>query len=118
MTLCIQEHVLWLQVTVYNVVLVQVLDGQQNLLRVEPAATLAEPCGSRQMEEQLATRAVLQNKVQLLGRLECINHIHNERVGHRFENVSLRLGMLNLVSLDDVFFTQHLHCVHCIILKA
>mmetsp|Transcript_73663 Transcript_73663/g.208612 ORF Transcript_73663/g.208612 Transcript_73663/m.208612 type:complete len:338 (+) Transcript_73663:785-1798(+) len=106
-----EADVLGLQVAVDDVQPVQVLDGQQDLGGVEPAAALREAACAAKVEEELPARAVLQHEVQLLRRLEGVVQGDDEGVRHGLEHVPLRLRVLHLVAFDHVLLPQHLHRV-------
>ena len=109
--LVVQQHVFGLEVAVDDVHLVQVLEREHDLRDVEAAARLVELALAAQVEEELAARAVVEHEVELVGRLERVVEPDDERVHDAAEHVALRLGVLDLVALDDVGLLQHLHRV-------
>ncbi len=68
------------------------------------------------MEEQLTAGTELQDEVQLLGGLECVLQVDNERVVDVFQDEPFREGVLHLVFLDQVFFLQYLNCVDLLVI--
>lgn len=107
----VQQDVLGLQVTVDDVVLVQLLEreddlgGKQTRLLLREAAVLLEP------EEELATAAVVHDEVELVGRLEGVRQAREVRVLDALQDAALRLGVQQLVALDQRGLAQRLHGV-------
>ena len=64
MAMLVQEHVLRLQIPEDNVQTVEILKGQEQLTGVEPGATLGETPSTAEVEEELPTRAVVQDQVK------------------------------------------------------
>ncbi len=64
------------------------------------------------MKEQLPAGAVIQHKIQIIRRLKRVMQTNDEGMLGVPQHTSLRVGMLHLLPLDDVVFTQHLHRVH------
>ena len=126
-----QQNVLGLQIAtrdapplrppVHDAHLVQVLQRQRDLRRVEARTFFAELLGATEMIEQLAAGTVVQHEVQLVllrmrarrgtDGLEGELHPDDEWMIDLAENVALRLGVLDLVLLLDHRLIQHLHGV-------
>mmetsp|Transcript_51914 Transcript_51914/g.110318 ORF Transcript_51914/g.110318 Transcript_51914/m.110318 type:complete len:289 (-) Transcript_51914:16-882(-) len=107
----IQEHVFRLQISVDDSQAVQVGDRAGGLGDVEASTALAEAARSAEMVEQLTAWAELHDHVELLGGLEGVVEGDDEGVGDGFQDTSLGLRVLHLVSFDDVLLAQHLHRV-------
>mmetsp|Transcript_51915 Transcript_51915/g.110321 ORF Transcript_51915/g.110321 Transcript_51915/m.110321 type:complete len:289 (-) Transcript_51915:16-882(-) len=107
----IQQHVLRLQVSVDDSQAMQVGDRAGGLGDVEASTALAEAARSAEMVEQLTAWAELHDHVELLGGLEGVVEGDDEGVGDGFQDTSLGLRVLHLVSFDDVLLAQHLHRV-------
>lgn len=101
-SLSVDEHILWLQISVQNVHLVEMLQSQQNIGSVKLGCILLKSANLTEIEEQLASGAVLQTEEQLGLRLEGVVHLHDVGVVHTFKNASLIHGMLKLVSLQNL----------------
>lgn len=84
------EHVLWLQVAVQDVLAVEVLKCQQDVGCVEPSCVLLEATNLGEVEKELATGAVLKTEEQFVLRLESVVHLHNEGVIHTLLNTGWR----------------------------
>mmetsp|Transcript_41763 Transcript_41763/g.72484 ORF Transcript_41763/g.72484 Transcript_41763/m.72484 type:complete len:216 (-) Transcript_41763:370-1017(-) len=77
----VQQHVLWLQITVHNRVGVQMRQSQRNLGGIKAHHALGEAPQLLQVEEQLTSWTVIRHHVQLMFRLEGIAQCQDERVG-------------------------------------
>ena len=76
----IKQYIFRLQVTVEDVVLVQVLEGKEYVGGIELGCFLSEPAYMLYIEEQLASRAVVQYKKEVAFTLKGVLHFHNHRV--------------------------------------
>lgn len=56
------QHVLWLQISVENVLVVEVLERQENVSSVEASSILLKSADLGQVKEKFATRAILQSE--------------------------------------------------------
>lgn len=63
------------------------------------------------MIEEFTTIDVVHNKIQLVGCLEGVVQIHQERVAKLLKDTLLSFCVLQLVPLDDCFFVQDFHSV-------
>ena len=120
--------------------LVQCLQREYNLAHVEPCPKrkvrrwaslhfLIEVSNALKVEEELAAWAVLEYEVELLWVLECVLHFYDKRVGNAFlqrrvsgrgegvayENKALRACVGHLISLDEMFFSEHLDSVNLLV---
>jgi hypothetical protein len=108
----VHEDVLWLQVSVDDVLLVQMPDGQSHLGRVELGSVLVKPRAISQMHKQLTSPHEPHHKEYLLVRLEHVVHSHQEGMVGLQQYLLLQLGALHLVVVYDHILTQRLHCIH------
>ena len=69
-TFCVNQDVLWLQISVYHIQVVYVLHSQNDLSYVETRLVLIEDLPLIEMEGKVAARAVIQDHVQVLRCLE------------------------------------------------
>mmetsp|Transcript_43174 Transcript_43174/g.109040 ORF Transcript_43174/g.109040 Transcript_43174/m.109040 type:complete len:322 (+) Transcript_43174:145-1110(+) len=106
-----EQQVLGLEVAVQHAVGVQVLQPQYNLSAVEARARLAELLVLLEMVEQLAAVHKVHDEEELVGCLEGVVEVHQEGVHQLLQDVALRLGVLQLVALDDGLLVEHLHGV-------
>ncbi len=98
----VQEQVLRLQVTVNNALRMQVAQGGRDLGGVEPGPRLGEDALPLQVEEELAAVDVVEDKVELLPRLERVVEADEERVLEVLdEHVALGHDVVGLAALDD-----------------
>ena len=108
-TLRVEKHVLWLEISVDDTVLVQVLQGQGDLGGVETCSILREADLLAEMEEELASIQEVRDEVKRLRRLEGEVKLHNEGMRDLLHDVSLDLRVVHLVRPDDEVLLQSLH---------
>ena len=89
-TLAVNEHIFWLQISVENVQTVQMLEGKKDVGCVELCSVLLKSTNLTQVEEELTTWAVLKGDIQLALSLECIVHLDNKIVVYTFLNIIKR----------------------------
>ena len=77
--LLLQHDVLWLQISVDNLVSVQVLDCEQHLSGVEESVLRDQLLSFPDLTEQGAPRNVLEFEVEVVLVLESAVHTHDER---------------------------------------
>lgn len=74
------------------------LQGQQNIRGVELGSVLLKAPDLTQVEEKLATGAVLEAEVELALSLERVVHFDDKFVIHAFQNTALIKRMLQLIT--------------------
>mmetsp|Transcript_39123 Transcript_39123/g.66590 ORF Transcript_39123/g.66590 Transcript_39123/m.66590 type:complete len:224 (+) Transcript_39123:768-1439(+) len=113
----VQHHVLQLQVSVHDALLVQVVNGQDQLRHVKLGRLLAEVLEPRvlhagQVVVQVAPRAKVQHKEQLAVVLERKVHAGNERVVRGVhQHPPLGADALDLLLARDATLEHRLHSV-------
>lgn len=60
--------------------------------------------------EELATRAVLHDQEEVLGRLDNLVELDEVRVADQFEDVDLAGDTFDVRYVHDLLLLQHLHC--------
>lgn len=65
--------------------------------------------------EELAARDEIHHHVEVLRVLERAPEVDEERVSYPLEHLSLRVGMLDLLHLDDAFFRENLDRVRAVV---
>lgn len=108
----VDQNVLWLQIPIDDVVLVQVLDGQHQLADVEPRHAFLEPHLLGQLGQQIDSRTVLQNEVDVQRRLEHEENVHDEVVLQLLQDLTLLKHVMQLVSQNELLFVLSLHGVY------
>lgn len=106
----IYKHVLWLQVSVQNVVLVQKLHSQDDLCEEELRVGELEALVLLEVVEELATGAEINDEAVVIRGDKGVVQLHQEWVLEALKNLPLRvdLSKLDLVLLD-AFFLDQLH---------
>ena len=98
---CIRKFYL---LSVDNVILVEVFEGEQNICRVKGGIFEFESLTVTNVEVKLAPTAVVQHEVQSLEVLKGVFKPHNEGVLHSLKNASLGDRVLDLAILTDALF--------------
>ena len=89
MTLSIEQNVLWLQVPVDDVLVMQCFNSTNNLSSIQLCSLLREPLLFPQVCKQLTAIQKINEEVQLGLSLESIVQANNVGVLYLLENVSL-----------------------------
>ncbi len=109
-TIDAEQNVLRFQVPVDDALLVQGVQGQEDLCSVESSSLLVEPVLLPQVEKQLSPLHEVQHHVQFLFRLKRVVQVYYERVfSHLLKNVSFGLGVLLQLVLSQGRFIQDFH---------
>ena len=85
----VQDDVLRLEVSVYDPVTMQALQGEYDLCCVESCSILVELRLLSQVEEQLATVEEVDDEVETLWCLECIMELYYEGMVDSFKDHAL-----------------------------
>lgn len=112
MSIHIYQNVLWLQISVKNALRVQVLNCKQHFSKVEQSMSFWHRAMSCQMKEDLSSRAKVQQKMQVRGRLKSPIEFDNERMIHPLKYLPLCQYLLNLVPLSHHLLLNDLHRVY------
>ena len=89
MTLCIKQDVFWLQVSVYDVLIVKSLNSTDNLCSVQFCALLREPLLFSQISKEFTAIQKVDEEVEFAISLECVVQTDDVRVLDLLKNVSL-----------------------------
>ena len=106
----VEEDIFGLEVTVYNVVLVQVLERKGEFGDVEPRAIFSEPGLSLQVPEELSARLEIGHEEEFLVGLEAKFETDQEGTfERRLEDLALADGVRDLFLGYDFLLREHLH---------
>lgn len=89
MTLCIKQDVFWLQVSVYDVLIVKSFNSTDNLCSVQFCALLREPLLFSQISKEFTAIQKVDEEVEFAISLECVVQANDVRVLDLLKNVSL-----------------------------
>lgn len=78
------KNVLWFQISVENILRVQVMQSQEYIGCIESGGILLESTNLRKIEEKLTTWAIFEHKKELAITLEGIVHLDNKRMSNIF----------------------------------
>lgn len=96
----IQEHVIWLHVTVNDALAVDIAQGASQLGDPEPHGLLCE-CFAGNMKSQVAAAHQVDNEVHILNVLEAVSQVANERVVNVFEHATFANDVADAFGPDD-----------------
>lgn len=87
------QHVLRLQITINDIILMQILNRHRYLTYINPRLKFCQPISSLlpQNSSQISTRAILQNQKQLRSSLEALLHLYYKGIPNGFLQYSLLL---------------------------
>ncbi len=84
MAVKVDEDIIRLQVSVENVIIMQVFEGEDDFCDVEPCVLLFQSDFLGDQVAEVFARAVVRDQVQVLRRLECEVHLQHEGVVRLF----------------------------------
>ena len=105
------QHIFRLEISVENVLRMQVMQCQQDITCVESGSIFLEPSNLRKIEKEFSTWAVFQHKEQFTLTLEGIVHFDNEWMLYIFQDSPFSHSMFNLVPPYDLSLLQYLHSI-------
>ncbi len=109
MALFIQNHVVWLQISVNNVMPMQLFESKQDFTDVDSGFVLIESLLYLQVLTQVASRAILQNQEEFSSGLESEVELDYERMADHTHDVSFSHGISGESILLDLVLGQHFH---------
>ena len=89
MTVCVNQDILWLQITIDDVKLMDVFDGQYDLSNKEFRFILIKDLALIQVHSEISARTKVKDHIQIIGRLKTEVHLDDERVVCVLQNVAL-----------------------------
>lgn len=121
-TVCAKEQILGLQVTVNNIQRVKVVQGQRHFGSVKLGYRVGEALLGKmkvyivdthlalsQQAEQLTASHKVHYHVEVVGILERAPQVDEERVSDTDKHLSLRVGVLHLLHLDNLLLVENLN---------
>ena len=87
------------------------LKSKHDLSRVKPGPWLVKLSCKRHMVEKFAAINEFHHHIQVIGVLESVLKLHDERVLDSLHNFALSLNALLLIRAIDELFLDYLHCV-------
>lgn len=105
----IHQDVFWFQVTINNLLLVQVSDSHAYLNRVESSTIFCESLGITQVHEKFSTTNKTHYKKNLFWSLEDVTHANQKRMISLQKNIFLKFCWFNLVVFKNNILSQRLH---------
>ena len=108
----VHQDVFGLEITVDNVLLVQVAERHSDLNGIEARSVLIEARDIAEMHEKLTATHKSHDEEDLLLSLEHVAHAHEEGVISLQQDVLLQTSRLDLVVFNDYILAERLHSVH------
>ena len=104
----VQKDILWLQISVNYVILMELLNCNQDFGQVEPRVFQGQASLLFDLREKLSTRQVLQQQVQILIVLHRLNELYEETtlsrpglLSHLSQNILLILNVLDVLCASN-----------------
>ena len=110
-TLRVEKYVFRLQISIDDTVLVEVLEGEDDLGGIEPSSVFTESNLVAQMEEEFSTIEEVCDEVEALSRLEGVMELDHERVIDLLHDIALDLCIVHLIRSNDKVFLERLNSV-------
>ena len=108
----VHQYVLRLQISVDNMLFVQMSDGECYLRGVELRSIFGETSTVSQMHEELSSSHEPHHEEYFLVSLEDVVHSHEERVVGLKQDFLFQFGALNLIVVENHILAQRLHCIY------
>lgn len=101
MPFVIQDNIIWLQIAVDYVPLVQVFKGKQHFAQIHSSSALREPMLAVQNPSEVSARAEVKNQKEFRLCLESVVQTYNERMLRVGKNIALGFCVPNQVLSQD-----------------
>ena len=109
MTICTDQDVLRLKISVHHIEGVDILDGKKDLSDEESCLILFENLLNAQVIRKVASRTQVKDHVEVLRRLESIVHFKDERVGRSLQDVGFADCILEVIVFYEECFVKNFH---------
>jgi hypothetical protein len=109
----IENYVVRLEVPKNDVVLVQVLKGEDDLAQIHSREFLTETLLLGEGHSHVSARAIIQNQVQSLSGLEGIVQTHYKGMLGQAQHISLCHCIPDEILFEYLLLLEHLHGVNC-----
>lgn len=106
MSLSIQQNIFRFQISIDNVLLMKMLNGQTQFCYVKLGLFFRESDLACEMEAEISAWTVIQREIEVMRSLEGEMQIDNEDVIGLFEDIGLDDCVLQLLLKDQVLFLQ------------
>lgn len=111
MAIVIQNHVIWLEISVDDISFVQVMQCQQYFSNIQSSSVFSEPSFVGNDLSQITSRTELKNQEKLSFRLEGIVQVHDEWMPHVRKHVTLSLGISDKILSQYLPLAKSFHCI-------
>ena len=105
----IKQQILRLQVAMYNVKFVKILDSSNDLVEESLGKGLPHTLVLNNEVKQLAARRILHNQVQLLGCLDNLIQLNDVGVADHLEDMNLSCHALHVVHVRYLVLFEYFH---------
>ena len=105
----VNKDVFWLQISIRNVVIVQVLNRQDDLSYYHFCILFIKSLLLAEMIEQLASRAELKDEMQVLLSPECLDELNDERISQLMQDLPLQVCLLKLALVEQLLDADDFH---------
>lgn len=104
----IEEKILGLQISVYDVHCVHLFDPSDYLMEKAASFSFLHTSTCNNVVEQLAPTRILHDEIQLFSSLDDLVELHHMRVSDELQDVHLSRDSLNIGHLHDSLLLEHL----------
>lgn len=105
----VKQNVFRLKIPIDSSLVMQCFKSEDNLSCIKANSLFGESLFAVKMVEKFATIQKIHHYVQLILSLKGIVHVYNEGTINFLKNLTLRLGMIYLVPLENVLLPEHFH---------
>lgn len=109
MPLVVKQDVLRLQVPIHDSFFVEGFQGEYDFCCVEPDAGFSESLLPAEVVEKFSAIQEVHHHVKLFLGLESVVHVYEEGAFDLLHYLSFALGVVYLVALKDVLFSEDFH---------
>lgn len=113
-TIFLHEDVLWFQISVDNLLLVEMTESQGDCKRIKLSSLFSELPRFSQVHEKLTTTDKLHDEKDLHVSLENELHTNEEWMIGLLQDIFLEHSRLNLIVIQNDIFSQGFHSVDCL----
>lgn len=108
MTVTIYQEILWFEISVRDVHLMQIIEGKNDFSSEEEGDIVSKPSFSPQQGEQLSATSIVQEHEHMRLCLESAKERNDEGMVDRRQDFLLAFNVLYLLKSDNFRFLQHL----------
>lgn len=110
----LHEDILWFQISIDNLLLVEMTESEGNSERIKLSSSLGELPRFSQVHEKLTTSDKLHDEEDLHVGLEDELHTNEEGMVSLLQDIFLKHSRFNLIVIQNDILPERFHGVHCL----